>query len=102
MQSALEILMSRKAGKISAQPHTTLSIQFLERENNDKTVHRRWKNRFVYSSMGLCGNFIQKPNKCRKLISASNAPTLWETLRKPGRFHGDKLPTYWEDRNVAM
>ena len=41
MQSAIEILMSRKAGKISAQPHTTLSIQFLERENNDKTVHRR-------------------------------------------------------------
>ena len=76
MQSAIEILMSRKAGKISAQSHTTLSIQFLERENNDKTVHRRWKNRFVYSSMGLCGNFIEKPNKCRKLISASNAPTL--------------------------
>ena len=23
-------------GKISAQPHTTLSIQFLDRENNDK------------------------------------------------------------------
>ena len=36
MQSAIEILMSRKAGKISAQPHATLSIQFLERENNDK------------------------------------------------------------------
>ena len=23
-------------GKISAQPHTTLCIQFLDRENNDK------------------------------------------------------------------
>ena len=34
------------------------------------------KKRFVYSSMGLCGNFIEKPNECRKLISASNAPTL--------------------------
>ena len=26
----------RKKGKISAQPHTTLCIQFLDRENNDK------------------------------------------------------------------
>ena len=24
------------AGKVSAQPHTTLCIQFLDRENNDK------------------------------------------------------------------
>ena len=27
---------TRTNGKISAQPHTTLCIQFLERENNDK------------------------------------------------------------------
>ena len=26
----------RASGKISSQPHTTLCIQFLERENNDK------------------------------------------------------------------
>ena len=26
----------RKIGKISAQPHTTLCIQFLDRENSDK------------------------------------------------------------------
>ena len=26
----------KKFGKISAQPHTTLCIQFLDRENNDK------------------------------------------------------------------
>ena len=28
--------MYRIVGKISAQPHTTLCIQFLNRENNDK------------------------------------------------------------------
>ena len=27
---------SMRLGKISAQPHTTLSIQFLDKENNDK------------------------------------------------------------------
>ena len=48
----------RVRGKISAQPHTTLCIQFLDRENNDKN------NRLplgmadlFYNSMGLCGNF---------------------------------------------
>ena len=28
--------VARAPGKISAQPHTTLCIQFLDRENNDK------------------------------------------------------------------
>ena len=32
-----EFMLTRKdLGKISAQPHTTLCIQFLNRENNDK------------------------------------------------------------------
>ena len=30
------VYFKNNAGKISAQPHTTLSIQFLDRENNDK------------------------------------------------------------------
>ena len=29
-------LFSMSGGKISAQPHTTLCIQLLDRENNDK------------------------------------------------------------------
>ena len=34
-------------GKISVQPHTTLFMQFLDRENNDKTIDCHWENRFV-------------------------------------------------------
>ena len=30
------VMMITIHGKISAQPHTTLCIQFLDRENNDK------------------------------------------------------------------
>ena len=30
------VMMITIYGKISAQPHTTLCIQFLDRENNDK------------------------------------------------------------------
>ena len=45
-------------GKVSAQPHTTLCIQFLDRENNDKkryiTIE---KTDLFYNSMGLCGRF---------------------------------------------
>ena len=36
-----------KLGKISAQPHTTICIQFLERENNYKNNTLPWENRFV-------------------------------------------------------
>ena len=39
-------------GKISAQPHTTLCIQFLDRENNDKN-----NTDLLYNSMRLCRNF---------------------------------------------
>ena len=46
-------------GKISAQPHTKLCIQFLDRENNDKNnKFSLGKQIFIYNSMGLCGNFI--------------------------------------------
>ena len=31
--------LNKFAVKISAQPHTTLCIQFLDRENNDKKIH---------------------------------------------------------------
>ena len=34
-------------GKISAQPRTTLCIQFLDRETMTKTIHCHWENRFV-------------------------------------------------------
>ena len=39
----------KESGKISAQPHTTLCIQFLTRENNEKTIHFHWENRFVFN-----------------------------------------------------
>ena len=49
---------STNCGKISAQLHTTLCIQFMDRENNDKnnTLPLVKKDLF-YNSMGLCGNF---------------------------------------------
>ena len=45
-------------GKISAQPHTTLCIQFLNREKNDKNNTLPLRNCHLFNnSMGLCGNF---------------------------------------------
>ena len=41
-------------GKIFAQPHTTLCIQFLDRENNGIVIG---KTDLFYNSMGMCGNF---------------------------------------------
>ena len=45
-------------GKISAQPHPKLCIQFLNREHNDKKQYISvGKTDLFYNSMGLCGNF---------------------------------------------
>ena len=62
--------ISKESGKISAQPHTTLRIQFLDRKKNNpiekkmtKTIHCHWENSFFYNSMGLCGNFTKNRTK---------------------------------------
>ena len=43
-------------GKISVQPHPTLCIQFLDRENNDKN------NTLLFT---LCGNFTNNRKRRR-------------------------------------
>ena len=50
-------LAVKVAGKISAQPHTTLCIQFLTRENNEKNNTFSLGKQICFTSMGLCGNF---------------------------------------------
>ena len=45
-------------GKVSAQPHITLRIQFLDKENNDKKIYIAIEETdLFYNSMGLCGSF---------------------------------------------
>ena len=47
-------------GKISAQPHTKLCIQFLTRENNEKNnTFPLGKQICFETSMGLCGSFTE-------------------------------------------
>ena len=56
--SARCIFWACKYGKISAQPHTALCIQFVDRENNDKKKYIAiGKTDLFYNSMGMCGNF---------------------------------------------
>ena len=53
------LLSDKGFGKISVQPHTTLCIQFLDRENNEKTIHCHWENRFVLQWHGAVWKFYQ-------------------------------------------
>ena len=62
--------ISKESGKISAQPHTTLRIQFLDRKKNDPIEKKNDQNntlplgkQFFYNSMGLCGNFTKNRTK---------------------------------------
>ena len=59
-KSALNVAKTK--GKISAQPHTTLCIQFLDRENNDKTIHYPLENRIVLQWYGAVRKFTQTKN----------------------------------------
>ena len=70
-------------GKISAQPHTTLCIQFLDRENNDKNNTLLLGKHIFYNSMGLCGSFTTEifskyfsrlAQKVLKFFTASHVP----------------------------
>ena len=45
--SDVEYTFNTEEGKISAQLYTTLCIQFLNRGNNDTTIHFDWENRFI-------------------------------------------------------
>ena len=66
----------KESGKISAQPHTTLCIQFLTRENNKKQYISIGKTDLFYNSMGLCRNFT------KKVTAVGNLDSLWITCRR--------------------
>ena len=59
--------LGTKEGKISAQPHTTLCIQFLDRENNDKNNTLPWENRFVLQQDGTVRKFYPKEALLKKI-----------------------------------
>ena len=65
-------------GKISAQPHTTLCIQFLDRENNDK-------NNTLPSGKQICftivwGCFTYFPAFRRSAVPAFRVARNWEAI----------------------
>ena len=58
----VSIVFKQLLGKISAQPHTTLCIQFLDKGKQwQKQYKAIGKTDLFNNSMGLCGNFIQLP-----------------------------------------
>ena len=61
-----------REGKISAQPHPTLCIHFLDRENNDKNntlPQYIGKTDLFSNSMGLCGNFTERLHSIAKTLT---------------------------------
>ena len=63
-------------GKISAQPHTTLCIQFLDRENNEKTIHCHWENRVVLEQ------YVAVQKFCQFISNEVYWQTCFSTLKK--------------------
>ena len=68
-------------GKISAQPHPTSYIQFLERENSDKNNTLPLGTDLFYNSMGLCRNFTQ-PRTSYITYMQQNCKFMTEKLRR--------------------
>ena len=51
-------LFSMSGGKISAQPHTTLCIQLLDRENNDKNNTFPLGKRICFTIVWGCAEIL--------------------------------------------
>ena len=70
------IIIVRLESKISAQPRTTLCIQFLDRENNEKTIHCHWENRFVLEQ------YVAVQKFCQFISNEVYWQTCFSTLKK--------------------
>ena len=57
-------------GKISAQPHTTLCIQFLDRENNDKNNRLPLGKQICFTIVWGCAEIL--PQSSRAAIHTNN------------------------------
>ena len=53
-----DVEVSVQFGKISAQPHTTLCIQFLDRENNDKNNTLPLGKQICFSIVWGCAEIL--------------------------------------------
>ena len=62
--------------KISAQLRATLCIQFLDRENNEKTIHCHWENRFVLEQ------YVAVQKFCQFISNEVYWQTCFSTLKK--------------------
>ena len=60
------VLCKEIEGKISAQPHTTLCIQFLDRENNDKNNTLPLGKQICFTIVWGCAEIL--PNRTLDLI----------------------------------
>ena len=56
--------MIQADGKISAQPHTILCIQFLDRENNDKNNTLPLGKQICFTIVWGCAEILPKANSC--------------------------------------
>ena len=52
--------MKKNKGKISAQPHTTLCTQFLDRENNDKNNRLPLGKQICFTIVWGCAEILPK------------------------------------------
>ena len=58
----------KKNGKISAQPHTTLCIQFLDRENNDKNNRLPLGKQICFKIVWGCVEILPQLHRYRSYI----------------------------------
>ena len=63
------IIIVRLESKISAQPRTTLCIQFLDRENNDKNNTLPLGKQICFRAVCGCAEILPVYFKCRGLAN---------------------------------
>ena len=73
-------------GKVSAQPHPTLCIQFLDRENNDKNntipLGKQIYFTMVWSYAEILPGFLLWHIRFRKIKQQENSQGVWSSLSR--------------------
>ena len=76
----------REMGKISAQPHTTLCIQFLNRENNNKNNTFPLGKQICFTTVWGCAetlpwNVVTAPLNAQRNCEETFRKFVWEETR---------------------
>ena len=87
LQSTRDVLTRSRLGKISAQPHTTLCIQLLDRENNDKNNTLPLRKQICFTIEQGCAEILPSLQNINNVIEGFQLLKILLTSMRVDHLH---------------